>query len=358
MLKTLRITSLIALVLAVCGVIVIGFWGLKGNPEIKAYLDKPGIADVSPDNTGKDDNASSSPLVTQAHLFALRINPPPPPKPPTPPKTDKTKKPAPTPIAARTKPKPATPPPPGPKVTPKAKFTLMATVQCQANPSRSMVLLRQTGNKDEWFWQGEKIGHLDIDEVRNGSAVFSQGGRNPQEYFVPAKPETKSLLKTDTGKLAPQPSGPGTIDVKLQPASGSANVAAGADVATGKKTAKPGAGKTAIPSRKSPGQIRQDVSSRVRRVRSVPKPPTPKEQKASINKSISSIEEIMNRQDAGVGEEQRKKENEAWMKLLNALQADKERLPDETAEEKQQDTEPKSEDEKKADTKDKDPNAK
>ena len=43
MLKTLRITSLVAVVLAVCGVLLIVFMALRKDPEIIAYLEQPGV---------------------------------------------------------------------------------------------------------------------------------------------------------------------------------------------------------------------------------------------------------------------------------------------------------------------------
>ena len=316
MLKTLRITSLIAFVLAVCGVILILLWGLKGRPDIKDFLQTPGITEIlkKPGEVEKDDKEPVSPLVTQAHDFALRIDPP---KPPPPPKTDSTP-------VTTTKPleRKPTPPIPSPKVSPSAKFTLMATVQCQSNPSRSMVLLRQAGNKDEWFWQGEKIGRLTIDEIRDGSAVFSQEGRDSQEYFVPLKPQTKSLLKADSGQSS-VPVRRGTINVDLQPAAGATD--AWADLETVITPATPVRRSTR--SRTSSEQARQDVSSRIRRIRAVPKPPTPEKQKASLDESISSIQEIMNREDAGLDAEQRQKEKEAWTNLMKALQSEKGNIP-------------------------------
>ena len=318
MLKTLRITSLVAFVLAVCGVILIAFWGLKGDPDINDFLQTPDITEIlkKPGEAEKDNKEPVSPLVTQAHEFALRIDPPPPPKPPAPPKQD-------APPAAATNPvERETPTPPAPKVQVSAKFTLMATVQCQSNPSRSMVLLRQAGNKDEWFWQGEKIGRLTIDEIRDGSAVFSQEGQNPQEYFVPLKPQTKSLLKADRGQ-SPAPARAGTINVDLQPAAGAADTWAGPEAVV--TPAVPVRRSTV--SRTSSQQARQDVSSRIQRIRAVPKPPTPEEQQASLDESISSIQEIMNREDAGLDAEQRQKENEAWMNLMKALQGEKEKIP-------------------------------
>ena len=178
MLKTLQITSLIVLILAVCGVVLVVFWGLRKDPEILDYLEKPGVVARFEDQAGDGENKElQSPLVAQASAFALRIDPPPP---PAPPKQEDKPKPQPTRTVTRTPPPEPKPVTPTPKVTSTAKFSLLATVVCESNPDRSMVLLRQTGGKNEWFWQGEKVGHLQVAQVRNGSAIFSQNGRNEQ----------------------------------------------------------------------------------------------------------------------------------------------------------------------------------
>ena len=41
MLKTLRVTSLVTVILAAIGVVAIVVLGLKGDPQIKAFLAKP-----------------------------------------------------------------------------------------------------------------------------------------------------------------------------------------------------------------------------------------------------------------------------------------------------------------------------
>ena len=329
MLKTLRITSLIALVLAVCGVLFTVFWGLRENPDVVAYLDNPGIVKQFEDKvTDGGKKELKTPLVDEAHKFALRINPPPPPAPPTPVKKDPPvvkkgpERKAPTPT-----------PPPTPKVKTDAKFTLLATVLCQADPSRSMVLLSQTvgrEKKQEWFWQGERVGNLDIDEVRNGSAIFSQGGRNPQEYFVPVKPQEKSLLKADAVGSKPSVTGSSSINVRLDaPGEDSATAAANIPSAESGRPANVSvASRSAQITRKEDTSEarRAEVSSRIRRIRTVPKQPTPAEQKASLENSISTIQEIMSRAESGADEEQRKKENETWARFLKTLQEEKENI--------------------------------
>lgn len=336
MLKTLRITSLIAVVLAVCGVLFTVYLGLKKDPDVIAYLDDAGVVGQFKDKVSTGDNKDlESPLVTQAHEFALRINPPPPPKPVV---TETAPKPVAQrdPVVQREAPKPPPPPPPPPT---SAKFTLLATVLCEANPSRSMVLLRQAG-KDEWFWQGEKIGQLEVEEVRNGSAVFSQSGRNKQELYVPVKAEGKSLLKDATASTR-GPSGPGSITTQPGEALQGADTAAATDVPSG--TAAGPAGRAIRVDRSrgastSTTAARQGASTSIRRVRTVPVPPTPAEQRESLQESISSIQEIMSRDETSVSDEQRQQENETWMKLLEVLQSEKEKVevlekPEETPDE-------------------------
>ncbi len=191
MLKTLRIISLLSLFLAFCGVITIVHSSLKGDANIKAYLDEPGAACVLKKTNEGGDERRVSRLVTQARLFALRINPP---KPEEPPELQ-----GPEELITEIEPEPISTPGDiqitGP-ISESPKFTLLGTFLCQTNPTRSMVLLRQVSGKEAWFWQGEKIGRMRIDEIRNGSAIISQNSRNPKEYLVPPKSETKTLLKT------------------------------------------------------------------------------------------------------------------------------------------------------------------
>lgn len=321
MLKTLRITSLIALIAAVGGVITIGIFGLRGNSDILAFLDEPGVVDEAKAKLQPkgDEKEVESPLATQARLFALRIDPPPPPAPKNPPKKEAA---PPKETAKRQPPKPKETTPPRPKATVNAKFTLLATVMCDANPTRSMALLQQSGGKQEWFWQGERVGHLDIDEVRNGSVVFSQAGRNQQELFVPAKPVVKSLLKGEGAGPAAS-TGPDSIQVTMGTAeTGSTPPPDAVPTVTTSRSAASTAesGRVRLQRTQSDAE-RRAVADRLRQ-RTAPKRPSPKEQKASIESNIAGIQEIMSR-DTGGDPEQKKKENESWMKLLKALEGEK-----------------------------------
>ncbi|MHC5082695.1 MAG: hypothetical protein ACYTET_01975 [Planctomycetota bacterium] len=323
MLKTLRITSLIAAILAASGVVLIVITGLRADADIVALLDSPGIAELFAGKNGgeKSPKEADSPLVTQAKAFALRIDPPPPPKPVTPVKTEPVKKPE---IVRN--PPPIKPTPPGPKGPVNAKFTLLATVQCESNPEKSLALLQTSPTKQEWFWQGQQVGHLDIQEVRNGSVIFSQNGQNEQELFVPVKTQAKSILKEDN-LSAPKPAGPGSLNVLLNPdgtaASAEAPTAPAASQTPVRTSTRTNTGAIQM-TRSRTTNPRSDASARVQRVRSVPKQQTPEERKAAIDKDISIVTDIMTTQNsADMSEEERAKDKENWKMLIEILQTEK-----------------------------------
>ena len=304
MLKTLRVTSLVTVVLTAIGVIAVVVLGLKGDPEIKDFLAKQGIVDELRGKSGQEstEEDKSSPLVALARAIALRLDPPPPPKP-------KVKdKPMPPDTVARAKPVI-----PQPKVQTSAKFELLATVLYQTAPEKSLALLKTTANKQEWFRQGEKAGHLELQEIRDGSVVFTQGGKKPEEIFVPAKPQ-KSLLK---GNQPVSMTGPGSITAQLPGQETQTDAALAPNAVTSETT---DSGKVRMV------RSRPDVSSRIQRTRSTPRPAPPKEQKKSLNKTMSGIEAIMKRRDQSVSGEDRKKENDMWMRLLKELNTEKEKL--------------------------------
>lgn len=317
MLKTLKITSIISVVAAGGVVVILTLFALRGNPEVRAFLNRPGVVERFKDkvNTegGKED--VSSPLVAQAKAFALRIDPPPPPKPPTP------QNPTPPKEVVRTKPTPNQPP--TPKVQISSKFDVLATVKYESVPEKSLVLLKTTGNKQEWFRQGETAGNLTITEIKDGSVIFSQGGKQLPEAFVPAKTLGKSLLKNEantppTATVSGVNTGPAVMP--LPNTGGESTAATGA--ASAAQSARERA-ESRIRSLRSESQSRGDVTSRIQRVRSIPRQPSPVERKQSLEKTLSGIENVMNREDEGLDDKQRQREKELWMTLMQKIQAEK-----------------------------------
>lgn len=366
MLKTLRITSQVVSALAVCGVLFMFFFGLRGDSDIQAYLQNPGIIEQFQAQASKgDDKEPESPLVAQAHEFALRIDPPPPP--PLPSEEPKV-----NPDVIRVA---DTQEPPRPKGPVSAKFELLATVQCEQKPTRSMVLLKEATGKEEWFWLGEKVGHLTIDEVRNGSAIFSQDGRNPQELFVPAKPQVPSLLKSEAITSAALPERPGSIDVQLEegipsasPVSGQVSsqpagvVPAAAPAAIAESSPRNRRLRSAAPA--NPVASAAAESSSVAPIpqqpaRIMPKQPTPEEKKAAIEKSIQSIQKAMLHQDSNSADsKQREDATKAWRRLIKSLEEEKQNLESAAKSEEKSTEQPPSKDNRKTESRvpDNDPN--
>jgi hypothetical protein len=317
MLKTLRITSLIAMVVAAFGVIVILIFGLRGNPEIKALLESRGIIETIKDKIdaeGKKEDAMS-PLVAQAKKFALRIDPPPPPPPPKPKGPIKP----PTEVARA---KPTESAIPRPKVQTSDKFDLLATVVYEEVPEKSLALLK-TGSKQEWFRQGEMAGRLQIDEIRDGSVVFTQDGMNPQERFVPVETAPKSLLKSDQKTPMSPPAGPTGSLAPLPDAGPEETIQTNQAVPTQKTDTQLSPMVRPIDRGSRP---QADAPTRIQRIRSIPSPPPADEQKASLDQTMSRIEAIMSRQDISVSEEQQQKEKQMWNRLLNELNTEKQRI--------------------------------
>jgi hypothetical protein len=325
MLKALRIASIVTIVAAAAVVVFVALFGLRGNAEIETFLQREGIVDQFRKKIQNIPQKSDavSPLEVASKAFAVRIDPPPPPKPiePVKPPQEVVK----PPVAIQ---------PPRPPVENKpvlsAKFTLEATARYPDQPQKSMALLKSVQNEFKWYKQGEQVGHLEIQEIKDGSVVLYQGGKFNSEVFMPAPPKVRSLLKgEDTGEEV-QPQGP--VAVTLPEESPEIVEEQPADVTAEPLPTGPAARRT-IPSRlETYRQGRTSAPSTT--LRTTPPQPstpvpvqTPEEQKQSINESISSIEQIMTRPPVeGQSEEERKQEQEAWRQLINALKEDQQNI--------------------------------
>ena len=309
MLKTLRIASIAAAAAAVCVVILVAVFGLKGDPEKEAYLAKEGIVSQYKAKAGLSPNKEDkvAPLVAQAKLFALRIDPPPPPPPPPSPKDTKVAK---GDGDIKTPPPPPHPPPPTP-----AKYTLMGTAVYPEHPEKSLVLLKDIRNEYKWYRQGETLGNLTIQEIYDDRVVlYYNGQKNSELSLVKPKP-IKSLLKGDS--LA---------------ASAASVAAASSPVSPGMPTRpRPEAAPVSTPSRTIPSRMPSPApaASPARstgNVRTPPPMPTVKQQVESIDESIASIREIMSKEVEGADESEQTDTQAAWKDLIELLQREKENL--------------------------------
>ena len=183
MIKTLRITSVVAAVMAVAFFAFPAVFGVRGDEQTERFLDSASVIEkfkkLRGDKSAKG-RSQVSPLVKQAEAFALYLDPP---KPKTRITTPGGR---PTPIVT-----------PRPDVV-SAKFTLIGISYYASHPELSLVLIDEPGKGLHWVRQSGKVGHLIIEQVKDGLVVV----RDRQRTFelAPKRAETTSLLK---GKGAP-----------------------------------------------------------------------------------------------------------------------------------------------------------
>ena len=187
MAKTLRITSIIAAIAAVAIFVFPAVFGGRIDPEVKKFLDAPGIVEKFKEARGAQNAEAQNqvpPLVTQAQAFALYLNPPPPP--------------APTPSSAAViqaeAPRPKT-------VTP--KFKLIGTSFYALHPEMSLALIDEPGKGIRWVRQASQIEHLVIDKVEDGRIIVRDGQRT--EELVAERLPVRSLIKGETPLAGEQP---------------------------------------------------------------------------------------------------------------------------------------------------------
>ncbi len=187
MIKTLRITSFIAVLLAMAIFALPIKYGVKTDQNVENFLNAPQIADIFKATLGSRPAApvnQTHPLVQQAEAFALVLNPPKPVVKETPKQINRMGN--------------ITLPPP--QVTP--KFNLISTSYYPFNPEMSQALIEE-GKRRLWVKQSSEFNHLIIEQVKDGVIVV----RNGEETYELKTPERK--LKS--GLVPISPAGAGRI---------------------------------------------------------------------------------------------------------------------------------------------------
>ncbi len=188
MIKTLRITSVVAAILAGVFFVFPVVYGVRSDESIDEFLSLPSVRekfeDVA-DSKAKTGESRVSPLVEQAEAFALYLNP----LKTTVQKTSIGPK---TTISSRV------------SVTP--KFKVFGTSYCAGNPELSQALIDEPGRGRHWVRQSGKVGHLLIEQVKDGLIVVKSSDKT-FEIPVEQKPETgifnrSSPVSTKTGSLS------------------------------------------------------------------------------------------------------------------------------------------------------------
>ncbi|MHC4571357.1 MAG: hypothetical protein ACYS0C_04690 [Planctomycetota bacterium] len=180
MIKTLRITSVIVVVLAVVFFAFPAVFGFRSDEQAEQFLNSASVIEKFSKVKGKKSaktESQISPLVKQAEAFALYLNPPKPKKPPA--------------TSTRKMAKPSiTPRPAGPV---SSKFNLIGTSYYASHPDLSLALIDEPAKGLRWVRQSTAVGHLIIELVKDGSVVVRDGKRT---FEIPAeRAKKRSLLK-------------------------------------------------------------------------------------------------------------------------------------------------------------------
>ena len=197
MIKTLRITSVVAAILAGVFFVFPVIYGVRSHENIDEFLKSPGVIEKFENASDKAKTSESrvSPLVEQAEAFALYLNP----LKPTVSKTAKGSRA--TGISSRV------------SVTP--KFKVFATSYCPENPEVSQALIDEPGRGRHWVRQSGKVGHLLIEQVKDG-VVIVKSSTETFELVIEQKQQTGSP-KGVSGRSSTRTTSPASSRVSTVP---------------------------------------------------------------------------------------------------------------------------------------------
>lgn len=185
MIKTLRITTIITAALAGVFLIFPVVFGRRADEQIKQFLSAPGVVEKfkqAEGNQVKPGESQSSPLVKQAQLFASYLNPRVEPRPTIPRRS-----------------LPITPPKP-PRAS--AHFKLIGTSVHETRPEESVAFISEPGSGLRWVKPGDELGHVTIEQIKDGLIVYRDSEGNPHEEPAQPRQPEMSLLEGSASALA------------------------------------------------------------------------------------------------------------------------------------------------------------
>ena len=204
MIKTLRITAIIAAIAAALLIILPVVYGVRKDPKIDEILKSQTAVDkftASKGQSASSDESKTSPLVAAAMAFGRYLNPPPPPQAEAPP--------SPT-AVIETRPEVSS-----------VKFDLIGVSFYRERPEQSYALINEPGKGLTWVKQGSNVEHLVISEIKEDSITI-QDGQKTSEMKVPIQETwrklqnpvastTPSYLPASSSQPAAQPGQPSNI---------------------------------------------------------------------------------------------------------------------------------------------------
>lgn len=199
MIKTLRITSVAFVVLSAVFLVLSAVYGAESDQEVEKLLESPGaLQKFNKAKGAKPGGSETPPLVTEAELFALYLNPPA--------EAPERKLPS---ERSRLGPRP-----PEPKKDFSVKFDLIGVSYYSAHPDRSLALIDEPGKGLVWVTQGSEIGHSVIEQIKQGVVVVRSG-----------KTTSELTIKKDAQVSASASSASADAEPVSQPAVSKANTA-------------------------------------------------------------------------------------------------------------------------------------
>jgi hypothetical protein len=182
MIKTLRITSVVAAILAGIFFVFPVIYGVRSDESVDKFLQMQSVKEKfenAADIKAKKGDNRVSPLVEQAEAFALYLNP--------------VKQPV------RTISKGAKTPNIASNINVTPKFKVFATSFYPENPKLSQALIDEPGKGRYWIRQSSMVGHLLVEQVKDGLVVV-KGNEETFELKIEKEPSTGS---PKTPKTAP-----------------------------------------------------------------------------------------------------------------------------------------------------------
>ncbi len=186
MIKTLRITGILSGIVGIGLLLLVVVMGGKGEAISDDLFDEPTVVEAfkqASSGAKSSSDKSIAPLVQEAHDFGLYLNPP---KPKVRPQAKQPSKPE----TKKEKAKPDIPRPSGPVTS---KFDVVATSHCESNPEFSLALIDEPGKGRRWVRLSSQVGHLVIDDIRDGFVVIRDGSRTFEQEVV-KRAKLRSLL--------------------------------------------------------------------------------------------------------------------------------------------------------------------
>lgn len=181
MIKALQTTGFCVLILGVVFTASPGYSASDSDDDVEKFLNSPSIIDQFKEqakNRREKSTEEVSPLVKEAEKFGVYLNPP------------KKSKPTPSRISRSTA---LNMPKARPKGPVSSKFKVIGTSYFAKRPSMSFALIDEPGKGYHWIKQSDKVGHLIIQQIRDGVIVIRDGTRTYEQEAERAI--VKSLVK-------------------------------------------------------------------------------------------------------------------------------------------------------------------